>query len=65
MGPICWAGTPNKLQPALKGWFGEDALVGSPMPKSVSFLRKGNNSIVDGDMIAYLSLVGLLSIYSG
>ena len=38
---------------------------GSPMPKSVSFLWKGKNSTVDGDMIAYLSLVGLLGIYNG
>ena len=65
MGPIFWAGSPNKLQPTLKGWSGEDAPVGYPMPKSVSFLWKGNNSTVDGDMIAYISLVGLLSIYSG
>ena len=41
------------------------ALTGSPMPKSVSFLRKGKNSTVDGVMIAYLLLVGLLDIYSG
>ena len=38
---------------------------GSPMPKSVSFLLKGKDSIVDGVMIAYLLLVGLLDIYSG
>ena len=39
--------------------------VGSLMPKSVPFLRKGKNSTVDGVMTAYLSLVGLLDIYSG
>ena len=38
---------------------------GSPMPKSVSFLRKGKNSTVDGVITTYLSLVGLLDIYSG
>ena len=38
---------------------------GSPMLKSVSFLLKGKNSIVDGIMIAYLLFVGLLDIYSG
>ena len=65
MGPICWAGSPNNLESALKGWSGEDAPAGSPMPKSVSFLRKGKNSTVCGNMIAYLSLVGLLGIYSG
>ena len=64
-GPICWAGSPNNLQPILKGRPGEDVPVGSPMPKSVSFLRKGKKSTVDGDMIVYLSLVGLLGIYSG
>ena len=63
--PICWVGSPNNLQPALKGWFSEDALAGSQMPKSFSFLRKGKNSTVDDDMIAYLFLVGLLGIYSG
>ena len=60
---ICWDGSPNNLQPTLKGWSDEEASVGSPMPKSVSFLRKVKNSIVDGDMIAYLSLVRLLGIY--
>ena len=62
MGPICWAGSPNNLQLALKGWSDEDTPVGSPMPKSVSFLWKGKNSNVDVNMIAYLSFVGLLGI---
>ena len=35
------------------------------MPKSVSFLRQGKRSIVDGFVIAYLSLVELLGIYRG
>ena len=39
-GPICWAGSPNNLQPELKGWSGEEAPAGSPMLKSVSFLWK-------------------------
>ena len=62
---ICWAGSPNNLQPAVKGWSSEGAPVGSPMPKSVSFLRKGKNSTVDDVVIAHLLLVGLLDIYSG
>ena len=37
----------------------------SLMPKSVPFLPKGNNLNVDGVINAYLSLVGLLNIYSG
>ena len=37
----------------------------SPMPQSVSLLWKRKNSTVDGVMIAFLSLVGLLSIYRG
>ena len=37
----------------------------SPMPKSVSFSRKGKRSTVDGFVIAYLSLVELLDIYHG
>ena len=49
----------------MKGWSGEGVYAGSPMAKSVSFLRKGKNSTVDGVMIAYLLLVGLLNIYSG
>ena len=36
-----------------------------PMSKSVSFLRKGKISTVDGFLIAYLSSVELLSIYHG
>ena len=35
----------------------------SPIPKSVSFLRKRKRSTVDGFVIAYLSSVELLSIY--
>ena len=49
----------------MKGWSDEGVPVGSPMAKLVSFLRKGKNSTVDGVMIAYLLLVGLLDIYSG
>ena len=49
----------------MNGWSGYGAFAGSPMPKSVSFLRKGKNSTVDDIMIAYLLLVGLLDIYSG
>ena len=56
---------PNNLQPAMNGWFGEGAPVGSPMPKSIYFLRKVKNSTVDGVMITYLLLVGLLDIYNG
>ena len=37
----------------------------SPMPKSVSFLRKGKRSTIDGFVIAYLSSVELLGIYHG
>ena len=40
-------------------------LTASPMPKSVSFLRKGKRSTIDGFVIAYLSLVELLGIYRG
>ena len=65
VGSICWAGSTNNLQPAMNGWSGEGAPAGSPMPKSVSLLWKGKNSIVDGVMIAYLLLVGLLDIYRG
>ena len=64
-GSICWAGSPNNLQPAMNGWSDEGAPADSPMPKSISFLRKGKNSTVDGVMIVYLYLVGLLDIYSG
>ena len=48
----------------MNGSFDEGALAGSPMPKSVSFLRKEKNSTLDSVMIAYLLLVGLLDIYS-
>ena len=52
-----------------KGWSGGGGGGGvptaSPMPKLASFLRKGKRSIVDGFVIAYLSLVELLSIYNG
>ena len=64
-GSICWAGLPNNLQPTMNRWFGEGAPAGSPMPKSISSLRKGKNSTLDGVMITYLLLVGLLDIYSG
>ena len=37
----------------------------SPMPKSVSFLRKGKRSIVDGFVITSLSSVESVSIYHG
>ena len=50
--PVCWAKSLRNLQPALKGWSGEGAPVGSSMPKSVSSLLKGKNSTVDGVMIA-------------
>ena len=49
----------------MNGRSGEGAPTGSLMPKSVSLLWKGKNSTVDGVMIAYLSLVRLLGIYSG
>ena len=39
--------------------------VASPMPKSVSFLRKGKRSTFDGFVIAYLSSVEFLGIYHG
>ena len=51
------------LQPALKGWSGEGAPIGSPMPKSNSFLLKGKNSIMDGVRIAYLFVVEWVDIY--
>ena len=53
-GSICWAELLYNLQPALKGWFDEGVPASSPMLKSVSFLLKGKNSIVDGVMIVYL-----------
>ena len=65
MGPICWVGSPNNLQPAMKGWSGEGMPACFPISKLVSFLRKGKNSTIDGVMIVYLLLVGLLDIYSG
>ena len=37
----------------------------SPMAKSVSFLPKRKRSIVDGFVIAYLSLVESFDIYHG
>ena len=49
----------------MNGWSGKGSPADCPMPKSVSFLRKGKNSTRDGVMIAYLLLVGLLNIYSG
>ena len=64
VGLICWVGSPNNLQPAVKGWSGEGAPADSPMSKSVSFIQKGKNSTADGIMIAYLLLAGLLDIYS-
>ena len=51
------------LQPALKGWSGEGAPAGSPMPKSVSFLLKGKNSTVDDIIIAYFFVVEWVDIY--
>ena len=53
------------IQPAHKGWSGGRMSVASPMPKSVSFLRKGKRSTIDSFVIAYLSLVELLDIYHG
>ena len=53
------------IQPAQKGWFGGGMPATSPMAKSVSFSRKGKKSIVDGFVIAYLSLVELFCIYHG
>ena len=37
----------------------------SPMPKSVSFLRKGKRSIVDGFVITSLSSMESIGIYHG
>ena len=53
------------LQPAQKGWSSRSVSTASPMPKSVSFLRKGKRSTVDGFVIVYLSLMELLGIYRG
>ena len=36
-----------------------------PMPKSISFLRKGKRSTVNGFMITYISSMELLGIYHG
>ena len=41
VGSVYWAESLYNLQPALKGWSGEGAPAGSPMPKSISFLLKG------------------------
>ena len=38
-------------------------LVGSPIPKSASFLLKGKNSTLDDVMIAYLFMVEWVGIY--
>ena len=62
-GLVCCAESFYNLQPALKGWFGEGALVGSPMPKLISFLLKEKNSTVHGVIIAYLVKVEWVSIY--
>ena len=48
----------------MNGWSGEGAPADSPMPKSISFLQKWKNLTLNGVMIAYLLLVGLLDIYS-
>ena len=48
-----------------KGGPAGGVLVASLMPKSISFSRKGKRSIVDGFVIAYLSLVEFLGIYHG
>ena len=53
------------MQPAQKGWSSGGVSATSLMLKSVSFLRKGKRSTVDGFVIAYLSLVELLGIYHG
>ena len=37
--------------------------VGSPMPKSASFLLKGTNSTIDGVMIVYPFVVEWVGIY--
>ena len=53
------------IQPAQKWWSDKGMSTGSPMPKSISFLRKGKRSIVDSFVIVYLSSVDLLGIYRG
>ena len=45
------------VQHAQKGWSDGGMPGASPMPKSVSFLRHGKRSTVDGFVIAYLSSV--------
>ena len=57
VGLICWAESLYNMQPVLKKWSDEGAPASSLMPKSVSFLLKGKNSIVDGVIIAYLFVV--------
>ena len=51
------------MQPTQKGWSGRGMSAASPIPKSVSFLHKGNRSTIDGFVIAYLYSVELLCIY--
>ena len=53
------------IQPAHKGWSGGGASTASWMPKSVSFLRKGKRSTIDGSVIVYLSMVELFGSYHG
>ena len=48
-----------------KGGMAGGVSAASPMPKSISFLRNGKRSTVDGFVIAYLSSVELLGIYRG
>ena len=62
-GSIHWACTIRNLH--IKGGPAGGVLAASPMPKLVYFLRQGKRSIVDGFVIAYLSLLGLLGIYRG
>ena len=56
-GPVYW------VQPALKRWSGRGVPVGSPEPKSASFLLKGKNLPLDDVMIAYLFVVEWVGIY--
>ena len=53
------------IQPAQKGWSGRGMSTTSPMPKLVSFLRKGKRSIIDSFVITYLSSVELHGVYHG
>ena len=48
-----------------KGGPAGGVLAASPMPKSVSFSRKGKRSTIDGLVIVYLSSMELLGIYHG